>query len=171
MLHEADQGNFAPLLSQKKLLSDSLGTQISGGMELSVICAEDADLLAEQPQEANTLMGDALIGTLHGACALWPTGKRPADFHRPFSSSLPVLILAGQYDPVTPPAYGQQVVQSLPQGRLLVAHGQGHVVLTAGCMPKLVERFIDDLNPHLDAHCLDPLADTPAFVDYNGSTP
>jgi pimeloyl-ACP methyl ester carboxylesterase len=171
MLHEADQGNFAPLLSQKKLLSDSLGTQISGGMELSVICTEDAHLLAEQPQEADTLLGDALIGRLHAACALWPTGTRPADFHRPFSSSLPVLILAGQYDPVTPPAYGRQVVQSLPNGRLLLAQGQGHVVLPAGCMPKLVERFVDELNPHLDAHCLDALGDTPAFVDFNGAAP
>jgi pimeloyl-ACP methyl ester carboxylesterase len=172
MLHEADQGNYAPLLSQKKLLSDSLGTEISGGMELSVICTEDADMLTAQPNQPNTLLGDVFLERLRSACSIWPKGKRPANFHEPFVSSLPVLILAGQYDPVTPPAYGKQVASNLPAGRLLVALGQGHAVLAAGCMPKLVDQFIDQLTPQkLDASCLEALGDTPAFVDFNGAAP
>jgi pimeloyl-ACP methyl ester carboxylesterase len=172
MLHEADQGNYAPLLSQKKLLSDSLGVQISGGMELSVICTEDADLLTPQPDDANTLLGDSFQTRLKAACSVWPKGKRPADFHRPWVSSLPVLILAGQYDPVTPPAYAEQVLQSLSQARVLLAAGQGHGVLAAGCMPRLVSEFFDEPDPtKLNALCLEALGDTPAFVDFNGAPP
>jgi pimeloyl-ACP methyl ester carboxylesterase len=172
MLHEADQGNYEPLLSQKKMLADSLGTEISGGMELSVICTEDADLLSSNPTDGATLMGSSTIERIKSACSIWPKGQRPADFHHPFASSLPVLILEGQYDPVTPPAYGEQVLRNLTHARLLVAQGQGHGVGAAGCMPKLVGEFVDDLEPlKINAGCLNALGDTPAFVDFNGAPP
>jgi pimeloyl-ACP methyl ester carboxylesterase len=172
MLHEADHGNYEPLLSQKKLLSDSLGTEINGGMELSVICAEDADLLTARPEDSATLMGNGTIDRIKSACSQWPRGERPADFHQPWVSALPVLILAGQYDPVTPPTYGAEVLKSLPHGRLLLAAGQGHAVIGAGCMPKLVGQFIDELQPsNIDAACLNALGDTPAFIDFNGAPP
>lgn len=172
MLHEADHDNYEPLLSQKKLLSDSLGTEINGGMELSVICAEDADLLTARPEDVATLLGNSTVDKLKSACSVWPRGERPADFHNPWTSTIPVLILAGQYDPVTPPAYGSEVLKGLPNGRLLLAAGQGHAVIGAGCMPKLVGQFIDDLQPSkLDADCLKALGDTPAFIDFNGAAP
>jgi pimeloyl-ACP methyl ester carboxylesterase len=172
MLHEADHGNYEPLLSQKKLLSDSLGAEISGGMELSVICSEDADLMSARPEDADTLIGNALIERIKAACSVWPKGQRPQDFHQPWTSALPVLVLAGQYDPVTPPAYGETVVKTLSHSRLLIVPGQGHSVIGAGCMPKLVSQFIDDLQPgKIDADCLTELGDTPAFVDFNGPPP
>ena len=141
MLHEADQGNYAPLLSQKKLLSDSLGTQISGGMELSVICTEDADLLMPRPEDAETLLGDTFETQLQSACSIWPKATRPEGFHRPWESSLPVLILSGQYDPVTPPAYGQEVLKSLSRARLLIAAGQGHAVTRRRLHPEADRRI------------------------------
>jgi pimeloyl-ACP methyl ester carboxylesterase len=172
MLHEADHGNYQPLLSQKRLLSDTLGAEISGGMELSVICSEDADLMSPRPEDVNTLMGNAMVDRLKEACTVWPKGRRPDDFHQPWTSSVPVLVLAGQYDPVTPPVYGEEVVKTLSNSRLLLAPGQGHSVLAAGCMPKLVGDFVEDLQPgKLNADCLKELGDTPAFVDFNGPTP
>jgi pimeloyl-ACP methyl ester carboxylesterase len=172
MLHEADHGNYEPLLGQKKLIADSLGAEISGGMELSVLCSEDADLLSARPEDADTLMGNAMVERIKEACSVWPTGGRPADFHNPWTSAAPVLVLAGQYDPVTPPGYGEEVVKTLSHSRLLLVRGQGHSVIGAGCMPKLVSQFIDDLQPSkLDAGCLEELGATPAFVDFNGPPP
>jgi len=171
-LYQADHGNFAPLVSQKKWISDDLGSQITGGMELSVVCSEDADLLAPRPEDATTLLGNDQIAKIQSACAVWPRGERPADFHQPLASALPVLILAGQYDPVTPPAYGNAMLRTLSNARLLLAPGQGHVVLGAGCMPRLVDQFIDQLMPRaLDDRCLLQLGDTPAFIDFNGPSP
>ncbi|HWW19858.1 MAG TPA: alpha/beta hydrolase, partial [Steroidobacteraceae bacterium] len=172
MLHEADRGNYEPLLSQKKMLADSLGTEISGGMELSVICTEDADLLSSNPQDAATLMGSSTVERIKSACSLWPKGERPADFHHPFTSALPVLMLEGQYDPVTPPGYGQQMLKNLTHARLLIAAGQGHGVSAVGCMPRLVGKFVDDIDPSkIDAGCLNALGDTPPFADFNGAPP
>lgn len=172
MLHEADHGNYEPILGQKKLISDSLGAEISGGMELSVICSEDGDLLTARPEDADTLMGNAMLDRLKQACGVWPNGGRPQDFHQAWTSAVPVLVLAGQYDPVTPPRYGEEVVKTLSHSRLLLVPGQGHGVIGAGCMPKLVSRFVDELQPDkLDAKCLQVLGDTPTFVDFNGPPP
>jgi pimeloyl-ACP methyl ester carboxylesterase len=171
-LSEADHGNYAPLLGQKRWLADDLGDQITSAVELSVVCAEDADLLAPRPQDAATLLGNGMIERERSACRAWPKGSRPADFHAPLVSALPVLILSGQLDPVTPPAYGQQILRTLTHARQLLAPGQGHGVIGAGCMPRLVRSFVATLDPaRLDARCLELLGDTPAFLDFNGAAP
>jgi hypothetical protein len=73
---------------------------------------------------------------------------------------------------VTPPGYGSEILQTLSNARLLLAPGQGHGVIGAGCMPRLVNRFIDQLTPRsLDDRCLLQLGDTPAFIDFNGPSP
>ena len=171
-LHEADQGNYTPLAGQKKLITDDLGSHIDNGMELSVICAEDADLLSARPEDAPTLLGNDQIARIQAACAVWPRGYRPAQFHQPLASALPVLLLAGERDPVTPPAYAEQMLATLPNARVLLAPGQGHGVIGAGCMPRLMVEFIQQLKPRaLDDRCLRQLGDVPAFIDFNGASP
>jgi pimeloyl-ACP methyl ester carboxylesterase len=168
----AAHGDFTPLLGQQRLLDADLAGDINGGMGMSVICSEDADQLHEQPQDADTMLGNLLIGQIKAQCGVWPHGAMPADFHAPLRSDKPVLILSGARDPVTPPEYGQQILQGLGNARQLVLKGQGHAVLGRGCMPKLIEQFIDHPDPRgLDAACLDRLGPTPAFVDFNGAAP
>jgi pimeloyl-ACP methyl ester carboxylesterase len=168
----AAHGDFAPLLGQQRLLDADLAGDINGGMGMSVICSEDADELREQPQDADTMLGNLLVEQIKAQCGVWPHGAMPADFHAALRSGKPVLILSGSRDPVTPPEYGQEIMLGLSNARHLVLKGQGHAVLGRGCMPKLVEQFIDHPDPrNLDASCLDRLGPTPAFVDFNGATP
>jgi pimeloyl-ACP methyl ester carboxylesterase len=172
MLDQADHGNYAPLLGQKRWLASDLSDQITSGLELSVACAEDVDLLAPRPQDADSLLGNGMIERAKAACQIWPKGSRPADFHAPLVSSKPILVLSGELDPVTPPLYGRQILRTLSDARQLIAPGQGHGVMGAGCMPQLLQRFVDSLNPAgLDASCLKLLGQTPAFIDYNGAAP
>ena len=168
----AAHGDVGPLLGQAKLLSGDLADTMNGGMQSSVICSEDADLFTARPQDAHTILGTRMIDTLATVCSVWPHGTRPQDFHQPFKTDKPVLLMSGQYDPVTPPRYGEQVLKGLADARHLVATGQGHNVIGAGCMPKLVKTFVEDLQPKtLDASCLDRLGPTPIFIDFNGATP
>lgn len=168
----AAHGDVGPLLGQAKLLSGDLADTMNGGMQSSVVCSEDADLFTPRPQDAQTILGTRMIDTLTTVCGVWPHGTRPKDFHEPLKSDKPVLLMSGQYDPVTPPRYGEEVLKGLSDARHLVARGQGHNVIAAGCMPKLVKKFVDDLQPKtLDASCLDRLQPTPMFIDFNGATP
>jgi len=60
----------------------------------------------------------------------------------------------------------------LPNGRHLIARGQGHNVMGAGCLPRLMARFIDTASARsLDVSCLDRLIETPPFAGAYGWSP
>lgn len=169
---EGLKGNYAPLAGQSQLLTGDLSELRDSGMQISVVCAEDADLLAPRPQDAGTVLGSALIDVIRAQCEVWPRGDRPADFHAPLKTDKPMLVLEGELDPVTPPKYGEQVMKGFGNARLLVARGQGHNVIGRGCIPKIVEDFVDNLAPkELDVACADALGPMPPFVGFNGAAP
>ncbi|MEO8746414.1 MAG: alpha/beta hydrolase [Rhodanobacter sp.] len=168
----AAHGDVGPLLGQAKILSVDLTELAGSGMQYSVVCSEDADLYQPRPQDADTLLGTRVVDALKAICAVWPKGTRPANFHAPLVSDKPVLLLAGQYDPVTPPRYAQEVAKHLSDARVLVLKGQAHSVMAAGCMPDLIRQFIQKLDPRdLDASCLERLQPVPIFLNFNGATP
>lgn len=172
LLHEADQGRPQALMAQAQLLTDSLEDQLAHGLELSVLCTEDAPFLRRRPEDAATLLGEAGHELAEAQCAVWPRGELPSDFKQPVVASVPALLLSGEHDPVTPPHYAAQVAAHLSNSRQLLAPGQGHIVLNRGCMPRLVRRFIEQLQPAaLDAGCLDTLGALPAFETYLGAGP
>jgi pimeloyl-ACP methyl ester carboxylesterase len=172
VLHEAGSGDFAPLMGQAQVAVGDVADSLSGGMALSVICAEDAGQLRLNADDAATVLGNSIVEWLLAACPVWPHGTRAPDFAEPLRAATPTLVLAGEHDPVTPPRYGKAIVSTLPRGRLLQVAGQGHGLLGVGCMPRLVADFIRTLDARgLDAHCLDALAQTPPFLDANGAGP
>ena len=168
----AAHGDVGPLLGQARILSGNLAELAASGMQYSVICSEDADMLVPRPQDADTILGTHMIDALKAVCSVWPMGTRPADFHMPLRTDKPVLLLAGQYDPVTPPRYADEVAKELPNARVLVRNGQAHSVMAAGCAPRLIRHFVEKLDPKtMDASCLKRLRPTPIFIDFNGATP
>ena len=114
-LNEAAQGRYEPLMALSKLLASTVGGQIMHGMQLSVICTEDAAELKADPADVQQPARRRMIESCCGACAVWPQGKRPADFRAPLTGTVPVLILSGEFDPVTPPRYGDEVLRSAAQ--------------------------------------------------------
>lgn len=171
-LHDAAHGSPESLMALSQLIESQLNAQIMHGMQLSVMCTEDVPRLTASNDSDDTLLGSALVEFLKAQCAVWPHGEMPESFHSPLHSDLPILVLAGEFDPVTPVRYGEQIVKGLANGRLLVLRGQGHNVIPAGCMPKLMARFIDSADAKgLDAGCLDTLSYAPPFTGYYGWEP
>ena len=172
VLRQALDGDYAPLLAQARFVSGDLGEQIMHGMQLSVSCSEDADELVADPADAATVMGEGFVAFTKAQCAVWPRGQRPADFRSPLAGSLPVLAISGEFDPVTPPRYGDAAIAQLPNARHLVLKGQGHTPLNEGCMPKLFAQFIETADAKaLDATCLDRLAPLPPGTGLYGWEP
>jgi pimeloyl-ACP methyl ester carboxylesterase len=165
-------GDYTALAAQMRMLGADLESLADNAMQLSVICSEDVARIEPRPEDADTFIGGDLAEALRAQCVIWPRGSRPDDFNAPFASDKPVLILSGEFDPVTPLRYAEHIVKTLPHGRLLVAKGQGHSVMARGCLPKLVARFVDTLDAaSLDAGCIADFAAMPAFIDYNGAAP
>lgn len=174
-LSEAAAGRAQSLIGQAWMMGDDLSESISFGLQLSVSCAEDMPRLQPQSSvaEADTLLGSTMIDTLSAQCANWPTrSSMPDDMAEPLTVDLPVLLMSGQYDPVTPPRYADEVAKHLPNALALVAPGQGHIAQTRGCMPKIIEDFIDSADlESIDASCLEKLHAAPFFLNYNGPQP
>lgn len=171
-VQQALAGNDAPLMGQIKLMSDGIGELTGSGMPLSVICTEDADRLPAVPADRDTLLGSLMVDVVRAQCAIWPHAERPADFNEPVRGDTPILILAGELDPVTPARYGEQILETLDNAKLVVAKGQGHNVIGRGCLPERVSDFMQKLDPKaLDTACVDRLGPTPHFIDFNGASP
>ncbi len=171
LVHQAAQGDYSGLMAQSRMVYGSVSDSMAEGMSLSVSCSEDTELKVN-PADANTVMGSDFIDGMLAQCSVWPKGKRDADFRTPLSGNLPVLVLSGEYDPVTPPRYGEEVLKTLPNGSHLVFPGQGHNVIGVGCMPKLFAQFLESANTKtLDAACLQRLQPRPPFAGNYGWEP
>ncbi|GAB4217261.1 MAG: alpha/beta fold hydrolase [Roseiflexaceae bacterium] len=171
LIHSAAGGDLAPLAAQARIVGDSLVDSISAGMNLSVLCAEDTpfiDPAAAAQAGAGSYLGNAPLDQQLAACAVWPRAEVPPDFKRPVASDVPVLLLSGEADPVTPPANAEQTARTLPNSLSLVAPGMGHNVIARGCIPRLASRFIDQASPRdLQTDCLKEIAPLPFFIDWN----
>lgn len=172
LLAEAANGRFEAMMAQASSLGRSLTKQIYHGMQLSVMCSEDADEFAAREEDRGSVMGTEFIEFAQAQCSVWPRGTRDPAFRQPLSGDLPVLLISGQFDPVTPPRYADEVAKSLPNSRALVLPGQGHSVIGIGCMPKLFAQFIETRDAKkLDAKCLERLQPLPPFAGAYGWEP
>ena len=176
MLHDAIVNeNFAPLARQAKLQTRSLGNTLASGMHHAIICTEDApfvEVLTDEGKEPATYMGEGVIDSLLASCQNWPPGRIDADFKEPVTSDSPILILSGEADPVTPPAYGNSIIPTLSNARHIINPDQGHMQAPFGCMPVLLAKFVSTADAKsLNLNCLDRLRVTPFFVDANGPLP
>ncbi len=172
VIDEADRGRYAPLMALAQMMTREMGGQMNRGMQWSVICAEDADRYRPDPDDAGTVLGGDMANAFFAACQQWPHGTRPATFSEPLRSPVPALLMSGEIDPVTPPAYAEAVLKGLPNGRHLMLRGQGHNVGGTGCMPKLVGQFLETTDARkLDAQCLDAIGYVPPFTGFNGWEP
>lgn len=171
VLDEARAGRYEALAALSRLASANMSGSINRGMQWSVICAEDFHRLGKV-DASGTLLGAEMVQYMYAACPVWPHIAADVASTAPLASDLPVLLLSGEVDPVTPPAYGDAVLEQLPHGRHLVARGQGHGTLGVGCMPGLLAQFLDTTDAAaLDASCLDNLRPVLPFTSFNGWEP
>ena len=174
-LHEAAaKDNFTPLASSLLMLHGSLESSIAAGMHYSVVCSEDIPFVGgvDRARLGTTYMGTEMIDALQRACSAWPRGPVDADFREPLDTAVPVLLLSGADDPVTPPAYGEAALRGLADARHLVLAGEGHGQLGAPCMDKVLRDFLAVPAPAtLDAKCLDKRSAQAFFTSLAGPPP
>lgn len=146
MIARTAKGDYGPLFAGALLLSGSLAEQMNAALHYSVTCAEDAPRLSLGGVRGGLegVRSQALARRVLAVCDVWPRGKAPIDATTPVNSDVPVLILSGALDPVTPPANGDEVAKTLPHSRHVVARGFGHIVSSHACAPRLIAAFLDD---------------------------
>ena len=146
VIARAASGDFGPLYAGAMLVTGDLDEQSNTALHYSVTCAEDVPRVtaADAASALASLRTKTLAERALSVCTAWPKGIVPADATTRVKSDVPVLILSGGLDPVTPPANGADVAKSLPDSRHIVAQGYGHIVSPHACGPRLIAAFLDD---------------------------
>ena len=164
VISEAEAGDyqlFASLSYLAKSKSDMAG--ISYGMHYTIVCNEDYPLYKDKNAlVSNVFLNSKMVQQYAEVCSQWPRAQLPADYWDKIKSDLPVLILSGAMDPVTPPHWGDYIAQELTNATQIVAPGGHHIITGEGCISQLVATFIATADgKKLDTQCaqnIQPLA-------------
>lgn len=91
-------------------------------------------------------------------CEMWGVGAAPLSETMPVSSNIPTLVLAGQFDPLTPSEWGRIAASSLTHSFFYEFPGVGHGVIDAGTCPEniITQFWADPLNAP-DAACIEEM--------------
>ena len=176
-LHEAQvKRNFTPLAGLFLISTSGLRDTVAFGMNSTVVCAEDIPFVdaarIDRAALAGTYLGTEMLDSLRAICSVWPRGPVDADFREPLTSDVPVLLLSGSDDPVTPPSNAVAAMPGLRHARHLVIDGEGHGQLGVTCMDRVMAEFVRDADPaKLDASCLKRARPAPFFTSPSGPPP
>jgi pimeloyl-ACP methyl ester carboxylesterase len=91
--------------------------------------------------------------TILEVCKTWAVPPAPEAEAMPVSVSTPTLVLAGDYDPATPPEWGQRAAATLPAAHVSVFKGLSHAVFENLCGAKLVAAFLDNSASAVEPAC------------------
>lgn len=155
---------------------------LSLGVMLSAHCSEQvfattreqltADLAAH-PETASLglsyVFGSA--DALFSICEKWGAAAYDEREREPLSSDIPTLILSGEYDPMTPPNYGQQIADHLSRSVVYVFPAKGHAVSLDrdnGCSLSLSLHFLETGRAIPDDSCVAEMAGSPFFTPFTG---
>ena len=105
-------------------------------------------------------IGDSLFTT----CENWAMSPLNEVENEPVHSDIPTLVLAGEYDPITPPHWAQETARTLTNHYFYEARGIGHgVTRSTNCGMDIAVEFINNPMEEPNSDCLATLK-APNFV-------
>jgi pimeloyl-ACP methyl ester carboxylesterase len=146
------------------IYGDLITTAGSIGLFYSIMCGEDMAYTTQHGLEASvqglpSQIQPALLDFgLHrsSACQLWGVKPVPPIQKEPVTSSIPTLILQGEYDPVTPPTNGMRASQTLSNSYFFLFPGVGHGVASPdnNCPSDIEQAFLENPSEKPAASCI-----------------
>lgn len=175
VVHRAALGDFAPFGRVAILWEPALRGALAMGMHLSVTCAEDLPFIDPAQVDAavaGTSLGAYRVRQQQAACAEWPRGQAPPGFHELIRSEVPVLMVSGGLDPVTPPRWAEAALPHLSRGSHLLIpeghHGFGGLE-NRDCFQRLTDQFVlEGSAESLDFSCAATMSRPPFITDAAG---
>jgi pimeloyl-ACP methyl ester carboxylesterase len=160
------------LLSQ--IYGSSINDTMNRGMFYSVMCGEDAAFTTRHALELSVqglplqtqpaLLNSTL--SLFSVCQFWGMKSVPVAQKEPVMSTIPTLILQGEYDPVTPPANGTLAAHTLSKSYFFLFPGIGHGVVpsqASNCPNDIMNAFLENPNTKPDSSCINNMFE-PFFI-------
>ena len=88
-------------------------------------------------------------------CNVWRPDLPANNVFDPVVSDIPVLILAGEYDPVCPPFFGELTAKTLSHSKFLIIPSASHAAIHADdCVRRIAYNFISFPHKELSLQCI-----------------
>ena len=145
---------------------------ISEGMQLTLQCAEEVSFTteerllaraAEMPYVERLLAASSGLGDeIIEVCDAWGASGASAVENEAVRSPVQVLVLAGSFDPITPPEGGRRVADALGNARFVELPSSSHAAIAGGiCAQAVARAFLNNPHGDLDTSCV---SDTPPIA-------
>lgn len=148
IVDRADQGDYS-LIASVLLPGALFSESIAEGMHLATVCAErgkpagPASTEGILPRLLDEMRTDA--ASQAAICEDWRIAALPPEDIAPVRSDLPVLMLSGAWDPITPPPYAESLLPQFPNAFHVIfpsgSHGQ---LVVNDCANSIAAAFLDD---------------------------
>ena len=91
-------------------------------------------------------------------CRTWRVGRGNAVENEAVVSDVPTLVLAGRFDPITPPSWGKLAAATLDNSFFFEFPNAAHGVFLSGeCPVNMVQAFLDAPESEPDASCIEDI--------------
>ncbi len=137
---------------------------ISTGIYISVNCHDQIFAMSTEK----------LDHTIYDLCNLWDIRPLAEGENDPVNSEIPTLIIAGKYDPVTPPSFARQLAGHLTHSYIAEIPDQGHAPSASGisdCPTRVISAFLQDQNTSPNLTCIQEINAIQFMVPYSASNP
>ena len=133
------------------------------GLYFAINCQDDAPSMTPELVAAQTAAFPELDGYYRhraelAVCTAWGLAPASSLPDEPVASDIPILVLGGGYDPITPPEWSRTALTNLGQSTFVEFPSSGHNVLNSNpCGQKIIAAFLDDPAKAPDIACVDTL--------------
>jgi pimeloyl-ACP methyl ester carboxylesterase len=168
-------GDWGPFVAQNAGLEGSFVKGMYIGLLFATTCAEDLPYTSDEELDnaaRGTFLGATFAHTWKKVCGVFPPASLKPRFREAVRSDKPVLLVSGELDPVTPPSWAEEARRTLPNSVHVVLPGIGHGATPYGCVPKIVQRFLNaGTVANLDTSCATKTQRPPFFITFAGPSP
>jgi pimeloyl-ACP methyl ester carboxylesterase len=160
MIFDLRQGQTGILVDRLELYFDNSSAL---GMQMAVQCSEEIPF--DQPEDAiqaargirPEIAGffSASVQPLFAVCQAWALPMPDPRENQAVSSGVPILVLAGSFDPITPPDWGRLIAGDLENAYFFELPGNGHwVTRSSACALAMALDFWEDPGSEPESSCI-----------------
>ena len=161
-LIEGDYSVFDAYFGYSEDLPTGAYIPLSDGLYMSIQCQEEIpsdhiESILRGDGQVRVEVAEPLRHSLRGqfaSCIEWDVPPANLDAHQPIVSDMPVLLLSGRFDPITPPEWAQSAAETLPNSQYVFFESGAHGMINRlDCATAITMRFLRDPLAPLDTTC------------------
>ncbi len=174
IIHHAYQADYSPLATLAAAREDEGAETMAWAMNYAIECAEEwsvgtRDAMLAAGRTLNPAIAQDAVGQfmhMEEVCRLWAVPSERPDADEPVASPIPTLLLSGEFDPATPPAFAKVAASTLSRHYRYVFPAMGHTdAFFSLCWSSVQSQFLDHPEQAPDAGCIAGMPESTFVVD------